>query len=222
MVKIQRTAWRMSQEGESNEAIARELSEQTGRELTAHVIAVNIGRFEGRRENHPEKFFDSLLEDCDIKDGEELALILGVDIEDADEIVESKELTDEQIISLINYYDENIGVAIPDNGTPISIPTEQLVEPEAPDWEKQRQLVIDVVTKEVLAKLWVHTPAITDEVLQVVALPLGALGDAADMLTMTDLEGKFESAKHQIREAVFSEVKHKFGEEINERFSQSS
>ena len=209
MIKVARTAWRMSQGGMSNEAIGKELSQKTGRDISAHVVAVNIGRFEARRENHPEKFFDALLDDCDIQDAEELAEILSIDIEDADEIVESKELPDEMLITLIDYYDENIVKPLADDAEPEPKQIDE-ADSDVVILERQKE-IIDYTTDEVMKKLWSEVPKVVEVVLQSVTIPVGMLGDPTENVSLDDLQTRFKTAKHALREGAIGKAKARMG-----------
>lgn len=233
MIKVQRTAWALAQEGVSNEKIAEELSRLTGRDLTSRVVAVNIGRFNGKIENDPDKLFDSLLEDSDIRDAEELADILVLDYDEAREIINSKTLTREQMVQIIQYYDMHIADPGVQVKKAVSAPPEPEPESESePEPESQPQPhslkdeiaklpykpndpVVDYVLQDTMVTLTVHetlkallkhAPNKVNQLVEVLAIPLDKLGDTSAPITLAGIQSKFEVAKKELEQRVNHEV----------------
>ena len=222
MIKIQRTAWAMSQRGIPNETIVRDLSLRTGRDLNLNTIAASIGRFESRRKNKPEQFFDALLEDCDIQDGEELADILDIAIADADELLEIKELNDEQIILLIDYYDENIA-----KPSPPPAEKNQPDESEAtnPPSETEDDLeLVGYATDDKLVRLGIHTylqdklgdlnQDVADSLINL-AIPLKYIGDPDASLTLEQIQEQYSKARGALHAEVIRYITRRFEAQIN-------
>lgn len=227
MIKFERTVWAMSQHGIENSVIAVDLSARIGKDITPHVVAVNIGRFQSKIEKTPEKVFDSLIEDCKIEEPDTLAQILGVSLEDAEEIAISKFATDEHLQDLIEYYDENIAdentegkPVIPeqeeDEVKHVVIPIEDIgprPERTLEDYATDDDFV-RIATNKILTT-WQHN-IIQDvkESVQDIAIPLAFLGKQSETMTLEQIQKTYQSALNQLRVKVVSELQARVEHEI--------
>ena len=216
MIKVQRTAWALSEEGMSNEDIADEITSLTGKEITPRVVAVNIGRFDGKIRNSPEKLFDSLLEDSDIQDAEKLAEIIEVDIEEADEIIQTKMLNDDQILRIIQHYDANIAVDPRQEPTPDPGVKKVVQEIDGVTLSKEYHAnpveyatdaeMIRLTKQNTLDALLKRMPNEVHSLVEGLSIQVGCLGDPRRVMTLADIENEFAAAKHELKERVTLEL----------------
>ena len=213
MIKVQRTAWALSQEGMSNEDIAAELTHCTDKVITPRVVAVNIGRFEAKIEREPEKLFDSLIEDAEIEDAVELSGILDVEMGVAEEIIQSKALTNEQIVEIIKYYDEFVVADPRQEPTPNPEPVKETEEPQlskeyhANPVEYATDVEMIRLTKQnTIDALLKRMPNEVHSLVEGLSIQVGCLGDPSRVMTLADIENEFAAAKHELRERVTLEL----------------